>query len=64
MIYLDTHAVLWLYAGEIAQFSTAGKHLLAEHDLVISAIVRLELQYLFEIKRATVEANQIISDLG
>ena len=38
--------------------------MLAEHDLVISRIVHLELQYLFEIQRATVDASQIISDLA
>lgn len=64
MIYLDTHAVLWLYAGEIDQFSAEGKRLLDEHDLAICAIVRFELQYLFEIGRATVDANQIIFDLA
>lgn len=64
MIYLDTHAVLWLYAGELSQFSQQGRQMLADHDLVISRIVRLELQYLYEIQRATAHANEIVEDLS
>ncbi|WP_230458629.1 PIN domain-containing protein [Microcystis aeruginosa] len=51
MIYLDTHIVVWLYAGLTAKLSDCAKHLINENELYISPIVRLELQYLYEIGR-------------
>ena len=64
MIYLDTHIVVWLYAGLTEKFSQPVRALLNEHDLYISPIVRLELQYLYEIQRLTVEADVIVADLA
>lgn len=64
MIYLDTHVVVWLYTGLVARFSDATQTLLNEHDLLISPIVRLELQYLYEIKRMSVAAEPLIADLS
>lgn len=63
LIYLDTHAVVWLYAGEISKFSTSGKNLINQHELIISPIVKLELQYLYEINRISKKPNTIINDL-
>ena len=63
MIYLDTHVVVWLYAGKIKMLSEQAKELINEHEVIISPAVRLELQYLFEIQRITVESNEIVSDL-
>ena len=63
MIYLDTHVVVWLYAGQIERFSRQVKALMNEHEIYISPIVRLELQYLYEIQRVTDDANAIVSDL-
>ena len=64
MIYLDTHVVVWLYAGFTERFSDAVQKLMNEHDLLVSPIVRLELQYLYEIKRVSVEAEVILADLS
>lgn len=64
MIYLDTHVVVWLYAGLLEKFSPEVQALMNEHDLVISPIVRLELAYLREIRRVKVDADTIINDLG
>ncbi len=64
MIYLDTHVVVWLYAGQLERFSDEVQTLLNEHDLRICPIVQLELQYLHEIERITVEAQTILADLG
>lgn len=63
MIYLDTHVVVWLYAGLIKQFSPTAVTLINQHDLVVSPIVRLELQYLFEIGRISSDAHTIAADL-
>ena len=64
LIYLDTHVVVWLYAGLTERFSDAIQKLMNEHELLISPIVRLELQYLYEINRVTVEAEAILADLS
>lgn len=63
MIYLDSHVVVWLYAGLTDKLSNLAKDLLNEHELFISPIVRLELQYLYEIGRITEKSDLIISDL-
>ena len=64
MIYLDTHVVMWLYTGQVEKLSEKVRELINENDLYISAIVQLELQYLYEIQRVTDEANEILFDLS
>ena len=64
MIYLDTHVVVWLYAGQVEKLSDQARELINENHLYVSAIVRLELQYLHEIDRITDEANEILLDLS
>lgn len=64
LIYLDTHVVVWLYAGMVEKLSPNAKHLINEHDLYISPIVRLELEYLFEIGKITCHADSILTDLS
>lgn len=63
MIYLDTHAVVWLYIGLQEKFSEAGKSLLDHEELLISPIVRLEITYLYEIGRLTKTSSTILEDL-
>ena len=64
MIYLDTHTVVWLYSGELHFFSEKACQLIEENELLISPLVLLELQYLFEIKRITVEPTVIFDSLA
>ena len=64
MIYLDTHIVVWLFAGLENKFTQIIKDLLNKKDITISPIVRLELQYLHEIQRVSEDANSIITDLS
>jgi PIN domain nuclease of toxin-antitoxin system len=63
LIYLDTHVVVWLYAGQLERFSDELQSLMNEEDLLISPIVQLELQYLYEIERITDDAQAILTDL-
>jgi PIN domain nuclease of toxin-antitoxin system len=51
MIYLDTHVVVWLYAGDAAVFSPGAKQAINSSPLSVSPVVRLELTYLYEIGR-------------
>ncbi len=63
MIYLDTHIVAWLYAGLLGKFSPSIQALLNENQILISPVVRLELQYLYEIERVRMSALVILADL-
>lgn len=62
-LHLDTHVVVWLYAGEHERFPDVLRGRLAEDPLRISPMVRLELTYLQEIGRITVPAARIIDEL-
>ncbi len=48
----------------IEKLSSDAKYLINEHDLYISPIVRLELDYLFEIGKITCHADLILTDLS
>ena len=63
MIYLDTHVVVWLYAGFIEKLSKSAIQLIENNALFISPIVQLELTYLHEIKRITRTSQVIIHEL-
>ncbi len=64
MIYLDTHVVVWLYSGLVGQLSQTARQLINNHEVFISPIVRLELQYLFEIQRTAATPDTIVTDLA
>ena len=64
MTYLDTHAAAWLRAGDPSAFDKTGRRILETDDeLLISPIVLLELQMLFEKKRLSRPPHAILSDL-
>ena len=60
MIFLDTHVVVWLYARLYDKLSPLAEKLINENDLYCSPIVKLELQYLYEIGRIT-EGSEVIA---
>lgn len=64
LIYLDTHVVVWLYAGYTNKFSELAKELINEHEIYISPIVRLEMRYLYEISRVSEDSSAIVTDLS
>ncbi len=63
MIYLDTHAVAWLYAKELNRFTRAGLESLEANELLMSPMVALELEYLHEIGRVQVRSRLICDSL-
>lgn len=63
MIFLDTHVALWLYRGDLSLFPQKAIDLLESEDLLISPVVLLELQYLYEIKRIRVVPQKIFDEL-
>jgi PIN domain nuclease of toxin-antitoxin system len=64
VIYLDTHVVVWLYAGRVDLIPPFATALIDGNDLRISPIVALELQYLYEVKRVTRTAADVLGTLS
>lgn len=64
MIFLDTHVLVWLYGGMINKFSSEVQQQLENNSLLISPMVELELDFLFEIKRTTVSGVEIVRYLN
>jgi PIN domain nuclease of toxin-antitoxin system len=62
-MFLDTHAALFLHAGETGLFTETGRHLLEAEDLFLSPMAFLEMEYLYEIGRIRIGAKKIIEDL-
>lgn len=62
--YLDTHVVAWLYAGQVDLIPPKTTALLdSGANLLISPMVQLELQYLYELKRVKKPAATVIDAL-
>ena len=64
MIFLDTHVVIWLYAKYLKNFSDIAIQQIESNEVLISQMVRLELQYLFEIGRITSTPGAVIKGLA
>lgn len=65
MIYLDTHVLVWLYAyGRHGLPEGVANRLESTSDLLISPMVRLELEYLYEIGRVTQPAAEVVDRLS
>jgi PIN domain nuclease of toxin-antitoxin system len=64
LIYLDTHVVVWIYAGLTEYLTEKGKELINDNPLYISGIVSLEIQYFYEIGRITEPAEVILLELA
>lgn len=63
MIFLDTHAVIWLYAGDVDRFSRRARQRLEVERLLISPMVLLEIQYLHELSRVSQGPALIVKEL-
>ncbi len=63
MIFLDTHVVGWLYAGLVEKLSVSSAEQIEANEMVLSQMVKLELQYLYHIGRLKRQALTILNDL-
>jgi|SRR5579862_3427042 len=63
LIYLDTHVVAWLYAGRLDLLPIAARRLLDAGNLLISPMVELELEYLFETRRTARRGYEVVESL-
>jgi PIN domain nuclease of toxin-antitoxin system len=64
MIYLDTHVVVWLYAGRTDLLSSSARARIEAESLYISPIVQLELTFLREIEKISADSALILESLS
>jgi len=62
--YLDTHVVAWLYAGRLELLSPAARRRVDADDLLVSPMVALELEYLYESGKVRTPAGPVLEALG
>jgi PIN domain nuclease of toxin-antitoxin system len=62
--YLDTHVAVWLHDGLLERLSTQAKRHIDAHDLLLSPMVLLELQYLYDRKRISVRPGDLTGYLS
>ncbi len=63
-VYLDTHVVVWLFSKEINKLSNRAVEIIEESELLISPMVVLELEFLYEIGRLKYTHKEILSSLA
>lgn len=63
LIHLDTHVVVWLFAGQLERLPKLARQRLESAELGVSPMVLLELSYLEEIGRLRVASPLVIEDL-
>jgi PIN domain nuclease of toxin-antitoxin system len=68
ILYLDTQVLVWLAEARTNRLTTGATAAIEESELVISPMVMLELEYLFEIGRIVKSPllllNQLESQIG
>ncbi len=62
--YLDTHIVVFLHAGDASRISSKAQNQIESSDLLISAMVLLELEMLHDKGTIKYSSSQILSDLA
>lgn len=62
-VYLDTHIVAWLATKQTHKFPRTALRVIDSSELLVSPIVLVELQYLFEINRLRKPPQALIDHL-
>ncbi|NUN06625.1 MAG: PIN domain-containing protein [Bdellovibrio sp.] len=62
-VHLDTHAVVWLYTGEVKKFSKTLFGKMQSADLFISPPVMLELAMLHQIGKSRDSEDKVFNSL-
>jgi PIN domain nuclease of toxin-antitoxin system len=62
--YLDTNVVVFLHSGNAARLSRRAIEQIESTDLLVSGMVMLELEMLYEKGTINYTASQILSDLN
>lgn len=58
--YLDTNVVVWLAQGDLRRISPDAQAMLEQAELLISPMVLVELEYLYEVKRILLSSREIL----
>jgi PIN domain nuclease of toxin-antitoxin system len=58
--YLDTNALVWLAGGDTDRISATAKRVIEETDLLVSPMVLLELEYLYEIGKIRLRSRDVL----
>ena len=61
--YLDTHVVVFLHAGDVSRISGKAQNQIENTDLLISPMVLLELEMLYDKGTIKYSSSQILADL-
>jgi PIN domain nuclease of toxin-antitoxin system len=61
--FLDTHIVIWLYEKRLDLLSEKARQYIEENDLFISPVVKLEIEYFYEIEKISDNSDTICSFL-
>jgi len=62
--YLDTHVAVYLHAGLLEELSMEAKRQVEANDLLISPMVFLEFDYLFQRKKIAFDAKSLFAGLN
>ncbi len=62
-MYLDTHVVVWLYANQVDLLSERVRKRVEEHDVLVSPMVLLELDFLREIGKTSAGGATVYENL-
>ena len=63
LLFLDTQVVVWLAEGRVKKLSPQATEALENSELLVSPMVLLELEYLYEIKRIVLQPLAILNQL-
>lgn len=58
--YLDTNVVVWLAQGDLARIPLTAQSVLDQADLLISPMVLVELEYLYEVNRIRLSSRDVL----
>ena len=61
--YLDTHVVVFLHSGDVSRISAKAQYQIENTDVLISPMVLVELQMLYDKGTLRYPASQILADL-
>ena len=62
--YLDTNVVIFLHSGNVTRLTQRAMDQIESSDLLVSGMVMLELEMLFEKSALKYSASQIFADLN
>jgi PIN domain nuclease of toxin-antitoxin system len=60
IVYLDTNVVVWLAQGSLTRISPAVRDVLEQAELLISPMVLVELEYLYEVNRIQLPSRDVL----